>query len=73
MNITDLNPKMKISRNSKLNWAVRPAIQAYTCEEVSGNLAEEISAAETGSKIAADPAPSIEPEDFEAAYRWFYS
>ncbi len=74
MNATNLEPKTKTSRPSnKLNWVVRPTPQAYTFDEVNGDLAEEISAAMASSQIEADPIPSLEPEDFEALYQWFLS
>jgi hypothetical protein len=71
---SDLSPKTNTNLPSrKLNWVVQPASQAYTFEDIHGNLAEEISAALASSKPNPDPIPSIEPEDFEAAYQWFIS
>ncbi len=70
----DLNPKTKINLpNRNLKWVMRPAPQAHTFDEITGDLAEEISAAMASSKIEADPTPSVEPEEFEAAYQWFLS
>ncbi len=80
----DLDPKTKIKLPSgNLNWVMRPAPQVYTSKEVTGDLAKEISAAMACSKVAngkaasakieADSVPSVEPEDFEAAYQWFLS
>ncbi len=67
-------PKTKINQPSRnLNWVVQPAPQAYTFDEVNGDLTEEITSAAVCSKIEMDLIPSIEPEDFEAAYQWFIS
>jgi hypothetical protein len=65
-------PKIDPAR-LQIHWVVKPAPRAYTFEECFGNLAEEIGAEAASGKIEADPSPSLEAEDFEAAYQWFYS
>jgi hypothetical protein len=70
---SDLSPKTKINLPSRnLAWVVGAAPQVYTFEDLHGNLAEEIGTAANG-KIEVNSLPSIEPEEFEAAYHWFYS
>jgi hypothetical protein len=74
MNAQTLASKTKTNQPSgMLNWMVRPAPQTYTYENITGDLADEISAALASSKALADPIRDVEPKDFEAAYQWFYS
>jgi hypothetical protein len=70
----ELNPKTKIhfpARN--LNWVVQPAPQAFTTEEIIGDLAEAEYSAATSIPIKAEQVPNVAAEDFETIYCWFIS
>ena len=69
-----LNPKTKTNLpGSNLNCEMTPGPQAYTFDEITGDLAQEICAVLESSKIEVEPIPGVAPEDFESAYCWFIS
>ena len=56
-----------------MDLKVHPTAAFYTCEDVLGNLPDEISGEKAGSRLPQLQPAEIEPEEFESVYLWFFS
>jgi hypothetical protein len=61
------------TNNPLIGWIVAPSHQVYTHQDWIGEPEEEIAAYDASELPAAQPAPEIDPDEFESEFNWFLS
>jgi hypothetical protein len=61
------------TNNPLFGWLVAPSRQVYTYQDWIGEPEEEIAAYAASELPAAQPAPEIDPDEFESEFNWFLS